>query len=123
MQCPECHKPYNAETIVPRILVGCGHTICEACAFDQIDEKLSVTCPECGVDSDAETVNVFPKNLALLTMKKPGIKVVRSARLAKDQLCKAHNKKIEAYCAQDKAVLCIDCILSDLHKNHEISST
>jgi hypothetical protein len=38
-------------------------------------------------------------------------------------LCKLHpTKKIEAFCEKDFKLLCIDCILSDRHKNHEIVS-
>ena len=37
--------------------------------------------------------------------------------------CKLHpTKKIEAFCEKDYKLLCIDCILSDRHKNHEIVS-
>ena len=36
--------------------------------------------------------------------------------------CKRHDKNIEAYCMNDKQILCIDCILSGDHKNHEISA-
>jgi hypothetical protein len=36
--------------------------------------------------------------------------------------CETHFKKIEAFCMQDKVILCIDCILNDGHKNHEINS-
>ena len=37
--------------------------------------------------------------------------------------CKLHpTKKIEAFCEKDFKLLCIDCILSDRHKNHEILS-
>ena len=35
-------------------------------------------------------------------------------------MCVTHNKKIKAFCALDKELVCIDCILSDKHKNHEI---
>ena len=37
-------------------------------------------------------------------------------------LCESHNKKIEAFCDLDKKILCIDCILNENHKNHEILS-
>lgn len=40
MQCPQCAKPYAHEKHVPRILVGCGHTICEVCAFNQVNQNL-----------------------------------------------------------------------------------
>eukprot|EP00347_Sterkiella_histriomuscorum_P017673 403348434 len=35
-------------------------------------------------------------------------------------LCETHDKKIEAFCDLDKKLLCIDCILNENHKNHEI---
>ena len=37
-------------------------------------------------------------------------------------MCSVHSKKIKAFCALDKELVCIDCILSDKHKNHEIIS-
>lgn len=37
-------------------------------------------------------------------------------------MCEAHDKKIEAFCDLDKKLLCIDCILNENHKNHEILS-
>ena len=33
-----------------------------------------------------------------------------------------HNKKLEAFCEKDLQILCIDCILSEQHKSHEIIS-
>ena len=38
-------------------------------------------------------------------------------------MCKLHPmKRIEAFCEKDFKLLCIDCILSERHKNHEIVS-
>lgn len=37
-------------------------------------------------------------------------------------MCAEHNKKLEAFCEKDLQVLCIDCILSEQHKSHEIIS-
>jgi B-box zinc finger len=37
--------------------------------------------------------------------------------------CESHNhKRLEAFCDLDKKVLCIDCILNEDHKSHEIMS-
>ena len=37
--------------------------------------------------------------------------------------CALHSgKRIEAYCVLDKRTICIECILSEEHKNHEIVS-
>lgn len=35
-------------------------------------------------------------------------------------ICETHSKKIEAFCDLDKKILCIDCILNENHKSHEI---
>jgi len=49
-------------------------------------------------------------------------KSLKSSSIKQEPMCVTHNKKIEAYCSNDKLILCIDCILSDNHKTHEISS-
>jgi hypothetical protein len=42
--------------------------------------------------------------------------------LSEISICVSHSKKIEAFCHLDKKVLCIDCILNENHKTHEIVS-
>ena len=43
--------------------------------------------------------------------------------LKEDFQCPIHpGKKLEAFCEKDFQLLCIDCILSDSHKNREIIS-
>ena len=37
-------------------------------------------------------------------------------------MCKKHGKNQEAFCQDDKQLLCIDCILYSNHKSHEIKS-
>lgn len=37
-------------------------------------------------------------------------------------MCENHKKKLEAFCEKEKRILCIDCILNENHKNHEILS-
>lgn len=49
-------------------------------------------------------------------------KAMKNSTIKQEPMCAIHNKKIEAYCSNDKLILCIDCILSDNHKTHEISS-
>lgn len=63
MQCPKCVQPYQSENNIPRILVSCGHTLCEKCIFGGLStkpglnsQKLSIECPECGTKNEAESV-------------------------------------------------------------------
>jgi DNA-directed RNA polymerase subunit RPC12/RpoP len=55
MLCPNCHKEFNSELNLPRILVSCGHTFCHSC-LDQLlqshqlnSQGSGLKCPECGV--------------------------------------------------------------------------
>ena len=48
MNCPNCLTGYNTGANLPRILIGCGHTLCDYCIGLLFDKAaLSITCPEC----------------------------------------------------------------------------
>ena len=111
---------------------------------DEISPDKIFYCPECRMVHSHMPVTSFPKNLALLNINKE--KELRedwesgsekrgsgSAKTSSPDkslksgdeeiiLCSSHYKKIEAYCMLWRQVLCIDCILNDGHKNHEINS-
>ena len=57
-----------------------------------------------------ESIAMLPKNLALI-----------SHDTGKD-MCVRHHKKYEAYCEKENMLICIECILQDGHKNHEMDS-
>ena len=93
----------------------------------------------------------FPKNLAILNMNPPAStphnpvlstsllsnSVISTAENPKSAggsgskqdasegpvaKCPTHGKKIEAFCDNEKQLLCIDCILSESHKQREMCS-
>lgn len=65
MQCPRCSQQYTNEApYIPRILIACGHTVCEFCILEMADKRenskrsgssrrqdnaarLSFECPDC----------------------------------------------------------------------------
>ncbi|EGT46244.1 hypothetical protein CAEBREN_03504 [Caenorhabditis brenneri] len=68
--CNICSFPYTETGIhTPRIIITCGHTICEQCANNLLNVKLEsvLVCPFCQkptvVDGPA---GILPKNFALL---------------------------------------------------------
>lgn len=86
LECPNCHKPFDALTCVPRILISCGHTFCHQCinalfiGDDEVGDEFcspvreakatNFECPECGaVNSATNGIESFPKNLVLLQLK------------------------------------------------------
>eukprot|EP00826_Nyctotherus_ovalis_P057938 TRINITY_DN7939_c0_g1_i10.p1 TRINITY_DN7939_c0_g1~~TRINITY_DN7939_c0_g1_i10.p1 ORF type:complete len:346 (+),score=60.65 TRINITY_DN7939_c0_g1_i10:161-1198(+) len=123
MDCPKCHSHYQKETNIPLLLIKCGHTLCNTCAT-ALFSGASITCPECNCESSVSAVSALPKNMALLSispqakLKAANLKVDAEAVVS----CNAHRKKVEAFCFDDLALLCIDCILVDGHKAHDISS-
>lgn len=126
MQCPNCETQYNKDRNLPRILIVCGHSVCEKCIHKLFSDN-SIVCPECYTVNEADSAQSFPKNLALLHVRpideQVAVKMAESPDAETLVICKTHQKKIEAFCESDKSVLCIDCILSEDHKNHSISST
>ena len=65
MKCPRCEEKYTCEPpYIPRILIACGHTVCEFCILQLADRKearqrygsnkrsqnearIAFECPEC----------------------------------------------------------------------------
>lgn len=67
MNCVKCDERYDQVQRIPRVLVECGHTLCEMCIVSNSKGGF-ITCPECG-KSQFGSVQNFPKNLTLLTIK------------------------------------------------------
>lgn len=71
MECPVCTKNYQEDECEPYILIGCGHSICLDCLKEQSIKneirresadsagmrKFQIDCPECGVATQAESLN------------------------------------------------------------------
>ena len=69
-------------------------------------------------------MNSLPKNIALLENNLNQIifnENVSSSNQNKP-LCKIHSKDIEAFCETDRTMLCVNCIIENSHKNHDLSS-
>lgn len=109
MDCPSCKSFYNETDHVPRLLIQCGHSICEKCTTS-IYENYTIVCPDCKTSNYASSVQNFPKNLALLLINKSKIKKnpsVMNLAVNSDQstentpkenhYCQKHQKKIEGF--------------------------
>ncbi|UMM21196.1 hypothetical protein L5515_002984 [Caenorhabditis briggsae] len=68
-QCKICTQEYNG-TVIPRILITCGHTVCEVCINNLLDENHSVVCPFCRKSTSVPDgqPDLLPKNFAILEM-------------------------------------------------------
>ncbi len=117
MDCPNCKLSYDKSARVPLLLIKCGHSLCQACA-NSLYSNRAIMCPECKQSSTVESIAQLPKNMALLVMSE---NVKSSQGSPQKSMCETHHKKLEGFCEDDKQLLCINCILLDGHKVHEIS--
>lgn len=145
MECFQCGSAYNEGAHCPRLLINCGHSICQKCLTEDFDQGI-IACPECQTLNKSNSISDFPKNLALLHIKPTPLderqvnhplKGGSYAELRKDPttMCQKHKKKIEglfniilysmnfiAFCENDRQLLCITCILEEGYKNQDICS-
>ena len=111
MKCSHCNLFFNSGDKLPILLPECGHNICLSCVNPLLINS-SIICPLCKkVTSNISSINTLPKNLVLLTV---------SNDTSNSYTCPIHGKRFEAFCENDRALLCIDCILLGGHKSHEI---
>jgi hypothetical protein len=67
-KCPLCNQQYNEETLIPRILLNCGHTICSQCISSSENTKTSLKCPEDNTEYQNISLTSFPINKALIRL-------------------------------------------------------
>ena len=104
MECFECGTPYNEGDNCPRLLINCGHSLCQRCLIEYLGDG-PVQCPECRTINKSASLSEFPKNLALIQMKpaplgdrKPNrYSLEPASEQTKDptNLCQKHKKKVE----------------------------
>jgi len=103
MDCFQCGASYNDKENCPRLLIECGHSLCQKCLIQGCNEGI-ITCPECGTLHKSQNISDFPKNLALLHVKSPPLVGKRVNATYKSDpsnaqeigvVCKKHKKKVE----------------------------
>tara|TARA_B110000285_G_C15039935_1_gene571275 strand:+ start:468 stop:812 length:345 start_codon:yes stop_codon:yes gene_type:complete len=82
-----------------------------------LDENLSVDNRESDVRNSDIEVALTDNHLQLASQSSQ-----QTAIEDPQLICPEHRKAIEGYCENDRLALCINCILSGDHKNHEITS-
>ncbi|XP_076119276.1 zinc-binding protein A33-like [Alosa pseudoharengus] len=109
--CPVCTEIYKDP-----VILTCSHSICKVCLQTFWDTKGSRECPVCRNTSlkDSPLPNLTLKNLC---------EVYLQERDHTDALCKEHKRKLELFCQDDKQLVCLVCLCSKLHKQHNFSPT
>lgn len=104
MNCNYCSSQFDHSSHVPRLLIFCGHSLCEACCH-QLHNNSRIQCPECLSNTFIEEVNFLPKNLALLK--------VNSISNNSNSYCLKHEKKYEGiFCPMQRSVKNRKCLFA-----------
>ncbi len=121
MECPKCKLQFDTRLRIPLLLPQCGHTLCQSCVEKVLSEG-RIICSECGKPSSGIlSPSALPRNIVLLQLAAPKDQAQAGTTATAEEICcSVHGKKLEAFCEDDMRLLCIDCILVDGHKAHEI---
>ena len=76
MDCPGCQNTFSEGVVDPYILIACGHSVCMQCiksASTDEQEGIKVECPVCQQATQVRSLEMVPKNIALLSMVRSSI--------------------------------------------------
>lgn len=70
--CNECESQFNSLKKIPRILVKCGHSICDECVKKHLSENSPIICIEDNFTLEVKdlTIDYFPVNQGLCKILK-----------------------------------------------------
>ena len=90
---------------------------------DEIETEIYLKCPTCNEETVINDINNLPKNIAIIESSlNDANNTITSSNLQNKILCQIHSKDIEAFCENDKTMLCVSCIIENGHKNHDLCS-
>ncbi|CAL2031745.1 unnamed protein product [Caenorhabditis brenneri] len=126
IECGICFLQYNEEELIPRVLINCGHTICQQCAIRLSKDERTITCP---FDREVTKlirnggVNGLPKNFALLELsRKANQEQEKNSEKEDDAPCFENpSHKAVFYCQQCEVELCDSCFTS-VHKPKSLTA-
>lgn len=93
MDCFRCKNAYNETDKFPRLLIQCGHSICDNCTSELYNNEF-IICPECKYKNVALKIQFFPKNLALINVNKQRYKSNDKQKHPEIQYNESHNSII-----------------------------
>ena len=119
LTCSICCSNYDHGEHEPKVIPGCGHTLCGTCISNLINDGSKFECPFCKKSFKINKKKLdtqFLRNFALLHLLDE-----KNALISKDPLksCPTHNCPIEIVCIDCSTQICYKCAYHPSHKNHE----
>ncbi|XP_062394557.1 E3 ubiquitin-protein ligase TRIM39-like [Sardina pilchardus] len=111
ISCSICYGIYKNP-----VLLSCSHSFCKGCVQELWNKTATHECPLCRRKSSKDSP---PLNLALKQVCELILKGKAQIGVSK-VLCPLHGENLKLYCKQDDQAVCVDCIGSGQHQNHDV---
>ncbi|XP_040890253.1 nuclear factor 7, ovary-like [Toxotes jaculatrix] len=113
LSCPVCQDVFKNP-----VVLSCSHSFCKDCLQRWWREKDKKECPCCKRRSSKSDP---PRNLALKNLCEAFL-LERDQRASAESepLCSLHSEKLKLFCLDDQQPVCLVCLHSKSHNNHEI---
>ena len=99
------------------VLLSCSHSFCKECLQEVWNKSAKRECPLCRRKSSKD---LPPLNLALKQVCELILKEKTRIGVTSEALCSLHGENLKLYCKQDDQAICVDCIGSGQHQNHDV---
>uniref|UniRef100_A0A673N0A4 Tripartite motif containing 35-13 n=1 Tax=Sinocyclocheilus rhinocerous TaxID=307959 RepID=A0A673N0A4_9TELE len=111
LQCPLCCEVFD----IP-VMLSCKHSFCKTCIQTHWVRMGTRQCPlcRCTERSSRPPINLALKLASDVFKKKPEQFMVKSV-----ERCSRHNEELKLFCRKDAELICIACMSSRSHRNHE----
>ncbi|KAG5855196.1 hypothetical protein ANANG_G00046480 [Anguilla anguilla] len=106
------------------VVLKCSHSFCRECVQRYWEEKRSRECPICRTKASMKDP---PVNRALRSIVESYLKQKTESEADKSEAvektgvcCSLHGEKILLFCEEDQEPLCVVCLTSKKHRNHQV---
>ncbi|XP_035260190.1 nuclear factor 7, brain-like [Anguilla anguilla] len=106
------------------VVLKCSHSFCRECVQRYWEEKRSRECPICRTKASMKDP---PVNRALRSIVESYLKQKTESEADKSEAvektgvcCSLHGEKILLFCEEDQDPLCVVCLTSKKHRNHQV---
>ncbi|XP_072405764.1 zinc-binding protein A33-like [Chiloscyllium punctatum] len=110
LSCVVCYDLYKDP-----VLIDCDHSFCRSCITQYWEQVVTAPCPVCRQEASSRTLRPFH---ILADIVETFIKSEKAGEIRRE--CSLHKKQLKLFCQTDNQPICISCMISKDHQNHEV---
>ncbi|XP_043534235.1 zinc-binding protein A33-like isoform X2 [Chiloscyllium plagiosum] len=110
LSCVVCYDLYKDP-----VLIDCDHSFCRSCITQYWEQVVTAPCPVCRQEASSRTLRPFH---ILADIVETFVKSEKAGEIRQE--CSLHKKQLKLFCQTDNQLICISCMISKDHQNHEV---